>query len=66
MTASELRQYRARHRLTQDEVGAILGPGVNRLMVSRYERGILKLSPEDAAKLYLWEAAGPKAQEVPA
>jgi len=57
MNAIELRQFRARHELTQDQLGEILGLRRGRGMVSKYEKGILTLSPDDARKLYRWEAA---------
>jgi transcriptional regulator with XRE-family HTH domain len=59
MNQSDLRQFRAKHRLSQDELGEILGlrPGsMTRSTVSKYEHGILRLSSEDASKLYIWEA----------
>lgn len=57
MTASQLREFRAKHNLTQDELGEILGKRVDRRMVSKYEKGILTLASTDVAKLFVWEAS---------
>ena len=64
MTPSDLRVFRARHRLTQRELADILGWRHTATVVD-FELGRGTLSGADAAKLYRWEAEK-LAQEVEA
>ena len=57
MTAKQLLEFRARHRLSQTQLCALIGLEWNdRRTVTRMEEGRARLTPAQERALMLWEA----------